>query len=145
MYSAAPIDGSLEPLCLNMGNFRRPVSAETAPHYAHASAVDVRSLFEIVERGRKCAFRLGFARQERILAGAGNIDRKGGQAKAVKCLAGASAIFLPSIHTTPVEHYRRLGETSWNLNIADDRFAFEGDLHALHRRVEVSRSLHKVA
>ena len=54
---------------------------------------------------------------------------------------GPLAVFLPAVDPAPMHDHRRLGDARRNLQVADERLAFERDLDDRKRRLVVLRRL----
>ena len=135
MDAGAPIDGATQSFCLDVGELRGPVTAETAAYHRNAVAVNILASLEVIECRRKGPLRARFLAEARIFAGSGHINGKSRESFFVQQLAIGPAIFLPAIDSAPVHDERRTNGSLRNLQIADDFLSFERNLDALEWRI----------
>jgi hypothetical protein len=115
MNAGAPIDCAFQPSRLDMRDLGGPVTAEATAHDRDALAVDIAPRFEMIDGRRKSPFGPWLLAEAGIFPCAWHINRKSRQSFLVKHLAIRSAIFLPTIDSTPVHHNGWTTGSVWNL------------------------------
>ncbi len=145
VHAGAPIDRAAQPLGLGVRQLGRPVAAEAAAHASDALAVDITPRGQIIHRRGKGSLGLRLVAQTRILPSAGHVDGEAGDADLEQHVIVGAAVFFPTVDAAPVHDDWRPMDALGHLQIANDFFAFEGNLTTLQRRIHIGRGLEKGA
>src|SRR5262249_12529547 len=119
--------------------------AEAAAPHPDPAAVEVAAPGDVIDPGGKGALGGGIAVAHEVLAGPRHVHHQGGDARAMKQLAGALAVLLPAVDPAPMHNHRRPRAARRNLQVADEGLSIEGKLDDLERRRKISRGLAKEA